>query len=372
MIGKNVEKLPELTFSTIERSVDAFFMDAANNFNQQNETEKPKIDAKSDVVFVMDPKQDKKCDIKLINSQNQTFTQTQNFVQPTSQPIRPQASQQSQIIFDLITGQTASIQNNQLFTQPQQTPLVILPRNIETPVVSRIQTLQKDTIKSIQPIVIEPFQKVHLTNALNLAGPVVDTNYNTRSNRNKVTNIKPKNDGKIEDGPTLEIFPKKKKVYNRVTPTIRAIYAKEQQNKGENLQQQTNENTPKQDEDTRDVHDRVGDIFDLPYMKSNQNSSNKSDSSDVSLEEICVRVNGKSNETIQRSSKKINKIKRSLNRSLKEDEDGVEECLDEEKNTTSIPVNVEAVSNGGQVTNGTALATTRTLRSRTNSQKKNF
>lgn len=327
------------------------------------------MEQKNDVVFLMESKQDKKVDnigIKLLGSQAQNFNpQTQNFVQKTVQPLQQQPGQQPQIIFDLITGQTASIQNNQLFAQPQQTPLVILPRNIETPVVSRIQAIPKDPIKNIQPIVIEPFQKVHLANALNLAGQVVDTNYNTRSNRNKITNIKPKNDGKIDE-PPVEIFPKKKKVYNRVTPTIRAIYAKEQQSKEEN-QQQTNENTVKQEEnESKDVHDEIQDIFDLPCSKSNE-KFNKSDSSDINLDEICVRTNGKQQES---RSKKINKIKKVLNKS-KDSDDDLDIWFGEEKNTNQV----NTTSNSGHNVNDSvleSLSSTRTLRSRTNSQRKNF
>ncbi|CAF0820877.1 unnamed protein product [Brachionus calyciflorus] len=362
LIGKNVEKEPELTYSTIERSVDAFI---ASNFSQHTEASlqtEQKSEQKNGLVYLVDSKSDNKkidSNINLINTQS---------IMP-SQPTQP-----TQIIFDLVTGQ--SIQNNQLFTPPQQTPLVIVPRNID-PGVSRIQAISKDPVKNIQPIVIEPFQKVHLTNALNLASQVIDTNYNTRSNRSKITNIKPKNDGKIEDS-QVEIFPKKKKVYNRVTPTIRAIYEKEQQSKEENQTQQVNENGIRNEEsESKDVHDEIGDIFDLPYTKSNQ-KLDKSDSSEINLDDICIRTNKSPNQDVKnKKNNNSNKIKKILsNKSMNSDEE-LDMLFSENKpliNNACPKNNTSLATNTGQISSESksVKSSTRLLRSRTNSQRKNF
>lgn len=324
IIGKNVEKIPELTFSTIERSLDAFINDAASNFCQLKENRKEKSPEINHYT-----KLDPKSNMKLVNSQN--------FGQQNQR-------QNQSILVDLVTGQTSGMANNQIFSQSQQTPLVILPSNIESPVVSRMHPIQKEPAKNIQPIVIEPFQKVHLTNAINLAGQVVDSNIKARTNqiKNTNTNIKPKPDSKTEDT-SVEIFPKKKKVYNRVTPTIRAIYEKEQQNKEES-QPKTGDAEPKQDDgEFKDVHDEIADIFDMSCRKANLNTSN---SSDITLDDICVRTSSKSNQ----SGKKICKVRKSLDK---------KDCNEEE--------DLDKIA-----TNNQAPTSTRTLRSRTNSQRKNF
>ncbi|RNA40223.1 hypothetical protein BpHYR1_016366 [Brachionus plicatilis] len=327
LIGKNVEKLPELTFSTIERSLDAFISDAASNFCHLTENKTEDSAQKADSV-----KPDPKQNLKIINSQNLAQ--------------QSQLRQNQSILLDLVTGRSSSLHSNQIFSQSQQTPLVILPPNMESPVLPQIQPIAKEPAKSIQPIVIEPFQKVHLTNALNLAGQVVDSNLKAKPNQTKNANIKPKGDTKMDDA-SVEMFPKKKKVYNRVTPTIRAIYEKEQQNKEESQQKPCDAESKQDDGEVRDVHDEIGDIFGMSCAKTNLNQS---DSSDINLDDICVRTNSRTNQDVM-PGKKLNKSKKN---SGKREDDEVDNF--DEKNST----------------NNETLTSTRTLRSRTNSQRKNF
>ena len=328
IIGKNVEKIPELTFSTIERSLDAFINDAANNFCQLKENNKEHVSN-----INQNTKLDPKNNIKLVNSQN--LGQQSHLRQNQS------------ILVDLVTGKTSGMTNNQFFSQSQQTPLVIMPSNIESPAVPRMHPVQKEPAKNIQPIVIEPFQKVHLTNAVNLASQVIDSNPRVKTNQIKNTSIKPKaTDSKIEDT-SVEIFPKKKKVYNRVTPTIRAIYEKEQQNKEESQPKAGEAETKQDDGEFKDVHDEIGDIFELSCRKANLNRSN---SSDINLDDICVSTNTKSNQDAMRS-RKICKIRKSFDK---------KDCNEENDLDDKTTINNQT------------LTSTRTLRSRTNSQRKNF
>lgn len=340
--------------SNIERQLDSFIQDAAvqlktpqsENKNPQNQYLNPSTTTSSNIQVLTSQNTNKIVpNLILLDQKNEKKIEPAKNFLSTTQP---------QII--LMTSQP---------TQP--TPMVLLPRNVEpSPVLSKIQSAP---IKQIPSLVLNQFSKVHLTNALNMATPVVDTNnYNTRSNyRNKNSPILPKDmDFRSQQKPGEDLV-KKKKVYNRVTPTIRAIYAQSDEKK-QNEIQENSQNANKQisrieenkndlSRDSPDVHDEMPDIFDLPYVKSITGNKKSSDSSDISLEEIVVKnSDSKSSKKISRKSRKSpgGKI---ANLS----DDDLDLWFSESK------LNSNEVSSTSEPS---SASSTRTLRSRTNSQRK--
>jgi hypothetical protein len=102
---------------------------------------------------------------------------------------------------------------------------------------------------------------------------------------------------------------KKKRTYNRVKPTIRAMMGSEEIKQLENLAEvskyvsamNSSANVSNGSSSIMDVHDEIGDLFDIACVKSAHHNNNKftddENSNDLSLEDILIKHNTEKEKT---------------------------------------------------------------------------
>ena len=420
LIGKKTEKLPELSMSTIDRHCASFISgikdnitQSANNnnssniidysqFNNNSISNNNKLPTDGGIVLIPAPGQ-------LTNMQNVLNCQIATNHQP-----------QPQIFYDILTGQMKTMFTPQPTLQPSNNGqiLILQQSNLAQQTISSplppISSLHQPTITEVQsnkdsinkkPVAITDSTKpkVLLTNALmsSIPNQVEQNTEKTSSSRRKAIlpkdpskasrQAKPPREGTVggiifkdlnEDQEMYDLLNngnqptsgKKKRVYNRITPTIRAIMQNDNLRINESplnpsacdsQQQYEFENTGSEVTESRDVHDEIGDIFDFACVKSAHNyignqDENSNDSNDLSLEDILINNTNKrtASQNLGSNNKEDKNEDESDSSSSSEDYD----LLFSESNLSAKTKNV-AKQNNAEASGEKGARTTRTLRS---------
>lgn len=370
LIGKNVEKLPEFSTSTLERSLNVIINDpenrmlvnspikASNNNSSFNTVSESLFDICNENFNGNDSSK-----IKIINrpqTQNNLnfgkdfvcIPMNQNVNQLNGFPIHAanyitqfgQPVQQNPMFIDL-----NNLAGAKQIIQPQIMRPVIIPSSFNQNLIQKTpqpaQPAQTDNFKKLMPMPTTPGVHSHLKKAL------LETNESKKKGRKSSVEITSSdiatfNSIKKSAEEEKEKKPKKPREYRRITPTIRAMMLKNIEN-GTSTPQSTPapDHSPQQTAEieeiaqNQDVHDEISNIFVMGETNkaSNDSKCDQGNSSDISLDDMIV--NG--------TDKKKKKNKKAHNKSKNDDSSDDDFLL------------ITATTN-----------TSRNLRSRTSSQRK--
>ena len=368
LIGKNVEKLPEFSASTLERSLNVIINDpenrlsvnssikASNNNNSFNTVSESLFDICNETFNGNDSSK-----IKIINrAQTQNLNFGKDFV---CIPMNQNANQLNGFPIhaaNYITQFGQPVQQNPMFIdlnnlpgakqiiQPQIMRPVIIPNSFSQNLIQKTpqpaQPAQIDNFKKLMPMPTTPGVHSHLKKALSESN---ESKKKGRKSSIEITSsdIATFNSIKKSAEEEKEKKPKKPREYRRITPTIRAMMLKNIEN-GTPISQSTPapnhslEETAEIEEiaQNKDVHDEISNIFVMGEANkaSNDSKCDQGNSSDISLDDMIV--NG--------TDKKKKKNKQAHNKSKNDDSSDDDFLLI------------------------TATTNTRNLRSRTSSQRK--